>query len=348
MKKIVLISILLLLVSCAAPKYPTIWAHNPKFTADLVGLRNIMVDLPANSKIAVLDVPAESKEIMETMLEKAGFKVVKKAGAQAPAPQAQAQAPAPAPQVSNASDTASSVPDTLSEKNHDANIAPKKESNVSESSNASDPISIGKSLGADVVIVGKVELEKSAGSRLTLRALRVADGELISLSRIYANEFFLKSKENAPEFLGFIDSRDGRVYNVNKIGNLFWMSQNLNYEVGESKCYDNDAKNCINYYGRLYKWDDAQNICPNGWRLPSAKEWTEMVDYASKKDPNVSFVVDYDIYGKYSFWTSSETSKSKASAVYLPRVWVKDANREASVSYDKESKSSYLSVRCVK
>jgi len=296
MKNVVLISIFLLLVSCAAPKYTTIWAHNPKFTADLVGIRNIMVDLPANSKIAVLDVPAESKELMETMLEKAGFKVVKQT-----------------------------------------------------QSGEADPISIGKSLEADVVIVGKLELENSAGSRLTLRALRVTDGELISLSRIYSNEFFLKNRENAPEFLGFIDSRDGQVYNVNKIGNLIWMSQNLNYEAADSKCFDNDAKNCISYYGRLYKWDEAQNICPNGWHLPTSKEWTEMVDYAAKKDTNVSFVVNYDIYGKYSFWTSSETSKSKASAVYLPRVvWVKDANREASVSYGTESKSSYLSVRCVR
>jgi len=299
MKNVILASIFLLLVSCSSAKGRAIWAHNPKYTADMVGLRNIMVDLPANSKIAILNVPAESKEIMEVMLEKAGFKVVKKSEPQ------EADLP--------------------------------------------DPVSIGKSLGADIVVVGKAELEGNSGSRLTLKAVRVADGELISLSRTYANEFFLNDKENAPNFLGFIDTRDGQVYSVNKVGNLTWMSQNLNYDAGDSKCLDNDVKNCKSYYGRLYKWDEAQNICPNGWRLPNAKEWTEMVDNAAKKDPNLSFVVDYDIYGKYSFWTSSETSKSKASSVYMTNVaWVNRATKEARVFYDTEKKSSYLSVRCVR
>jgi hypothetical protein len=304
MKNVVLISIFLFLVSCASQKYPTIWAHNPKYTADMVGLRNIMVDLPANSKIAILDVPAESKEIMEVMLEKTGFNVVKKSEPQ-------------------------------------------------DSSVSSDPVSIGKSLGVDIVIVGKTELESNPGSRLTLRALRVADGELISLSRIYASKFFLENKENVPQMLSFIDTRDGQVYNVNKIGNLIWMSQNLNYEAGDSKCFDNDVKNCRSYYGRLYKWDEAQNICPNGWRLPSTEEWRKMADSAStiKKDGdiNLSFVIDYDIYGNYSFWTASETSKSKASYVYMNGVaWVSGGNKVARVFYDVEKKSSYFSVRCVR
>jgi len=343
MKNIILISIFLFLVSCSSSNYKAIWTQNPKYNADIVGLRNIMVDLPANSKIVILDIPAESREAMEIMLEKAGFKIVRKVE----------------PQHQEKTESQNSYENKFTLEEAEAilgktsfDIAKKLESqNLSN-----DPISIGKSLGADVVIVGKTELEGFPGSRLTLRAIKVENGALISLSRTYASEFFTKSKENLPYVLGFIDSRDGQVYSVNRIGNMIWMSQNLNYEAGgTSKCIDDDVANCKSYYGRLYKWEDAQGVCPNGWRLPSKAEWTDMVDSAAARyndtTSRFSFVIDYDIAGNYSFWSSSETSKSKASYVYMTDlVWTtfKDRNKiPRKVFHNEEKKTSYFSVRCI-
>jgi uncharacterized protein (TIGR02145 family) len=55
------------------------------------------------------------------------------------------------------------------------------------------------------------------------------------------------------------------------------MGANLNYQTGNSWCYDNNASNC-NKYGRLYDWNTATKACPAGWRLPTNEEWGVLID----------------------------------------------------------------------
>jgi uncharacterized protein (TIGR02145 family) len=76
----------------------------------------------------------------------------------------------------------------------------------------------------------------------------------------------------------FCDSRDGKVYKFSKIGVQTWMAENLNYPSGDSKCYAETYSNC-NIYGRLYNGNDAKNVCPTGWHLPSNNEWEILVDF---------------------------------------------------------------------
>lgn len=63
-----------------------------------------------------------------------------------------------------------------------------------------------------------------------------------------------------------------------KIGNLLWMTRNLNvWTLKGSSCYDDESKNCKTY-GRLYDYETAKTVCASGWRLPTDQEWTEMVE----------------------------------------------------------------------
>lgn len=79
-----------------------------------------------------------------------------------------------------------------------------------------------------------------------------------------------------------LDKRDNQVYRTLVISNHVWTAQNMNYEIESEEndeinswCYDNEPENCKKF-GRLFTWEAAKKVCPEGWHLPTKDEWLEL------------------------------------------------------------------------
>jgi len=88
------------------------------------------------------------------------------------------------------------------------------------------------------------------------------------------------------------DSRDGQHYMIKQIGMDTWMIENLNFYTTNSVYFQNDSTEYERVFGRLYLYNEAENVCPQQWHLPTRQDWIDLVgSIASDTEAGVAMKV---------------------------------------------------------
>ncbi|MBO7414831.1 MAG: hypothetical protein J6U20_14430 [Fibrobacter sp.] len=87
-----------------------------------------------------------------------------------------------------------------------------------------------------------------------------------------------------PEDGTVIDTVNGATYKTRTVGIFTWTTENANVKNPKVKstCYAYDDANC-DPYGRLYMGKGAQNVCPEGFNIPTVSD----LRFMKQQDPNV-------------------------------------------------------------
>lgn len=157
---------------------------------------------------------------------------------------------------------------------------------------------------------------------------------------------------SAQEFGEFADKRDGVVYKTIQIGEQLWMAENLNYTSGSPGAIFSNSSMLSEVFGKLYCWEIAREVCPDGWHLPSDEEWLSLADFLGGEDLAGGKMKEISKY-----WNSlDEESNNESGFSALPGGFLEDP-KDTSYPYmgemaffwsDKEKSRSDAWFRYVK
>jgi uncharacterized protein (TIGR02145 family) len=235
------------------------------------------------------------------------------------------------------------------------------------------------------IFIDSILLTSQYIQKTKINAPAYNQGDVLNLGKV-------KVKKNpSPEFSPCPDLPSvyyaGKTYHTLQIGNQCWFKENLDVgvminsgqnsadnHIFEKYCYNNDIENCT-AYGGLYRWEEAvqyspagdlvKGICPEGWHIPSLKEFQVLIGSTGTK--NVNFMQTGQAYGTDStgfsallggvleaggyvfshfgingyYWSSNEDSHIYAAFLFVGRY-------DAYVFTKFDNKGYSLSVRCLR
>ena len=279
--------------------------------------------------------------------------------------------------VESSSSTKTEVSSSSGEEKESSSSSVKTSSSSQKSSSSSAKSSSSKPKSSSSSAKSSSSFAKSSSSTVVIPSKLYDCEEYKCVTTKYLNPEI--------EYGEYLDVRDTQVYRTVQIGEQVWMAQNLNYKSDTlSSCFDLKDSNCTQW-GRLYIWEKALTVCPDGWHLPDTSEYRILVDYANEHRGNIKLgeslesleTGKYDIFGfsillgsgyrkgtRYFtsggktngdafIWTASETD-GKEAMIPPEEYAIARCLRNDKSMYDNVlgviafEKEDWLSVRCLK
>ena len=138
-----------------------------------------------------------------------------------------------------------------------------------------------------------------------------------------------------------VTDADGNIYSTVTIGNQVWLGENLRatkfsnndpialvldsaqwpVQTAAAYCYYNNDSSFVNPYGNLYNWytvNDARNVCPAGYHVPTAAEWADLLSFLGGETVAGGKLKEQG----FSHWLSPNTGADNSSNfTALPSGW---------------------------
>lgn len=163
------------------------------------------------------------------------------------------------------------------------------------------------------------------------------------------------------------DSRDGQSYATITFEKMIgaatikrtWYAENNRFFVDGSYCYKDEDAYC-EAYGRLYNYKQAQTACPEGWHVPTIKEWEYLFTFFGGRHKAGKFLVEgkesdmHMLYGGFgepghifkditisgNWWDNELKSENEAGIITL-------INGSSEIYHEVIGDKHKLSCRCV-
>ena len=139
---------------------------------------------------------------------------------------------------------------------------------------------------------------------------------------------------------------DGNVYPLLALGAQVWMAEDLRVPHYRDGSEIPDSTSNVPGGRCKYNWtevSDNRNLCPDGWHVPSLKDWTSLLNSLGGK-MNAGSKLEKSFSAPYNtgqWWTTTEQDSSHVQSIYL-------VEKTIGVIFSGKTKYTRLSVRCLR